>query len=354
MEAAKDRPELHAVIVDVDETTGTRARHAPPRDQRRLSRWTPPARFRILTAFYIQEIGALLFGLVFLFLYRQSRVVYFGLWAIAWVLRFLAAIFGFELLRTMHIGLAGALRHVRVRIRDRADFGGARGLRLGHEGLAHGAAPDRDPADFRGAGVGDRAVGGHRGVPRSHAIVLGFVYLYNFLMLRQQQGIGSRFFRFSLLVLAVMFVEHAAILAYFYRHGAAPEWARYLHYESYSDFVLHCVLAFSAMAMWSESQIDRLRELAAELDSSAPRARADIRPRSPDRAAQPGGAGAARGGRRRDSTAWWRSATWTISRTSTTATATWSATRSCAISGTCCKRRSATPTRRSAGAATSS
>src|SRR5436305_3641195 len=53
-----------------------------------------------VTAFYIQEIGALLFGLVFLFLYRQARVVYFGLWAIAWALRFLAAVFGFELLQT--------------------------------------------------------------------------------------------------------------------------------------------------------------------------------------------------------------------------------------------------------------
>jgi hypothetical protein len=37
-----------------------------------------------ITAFYIQEIGALLFGTVFLFLYRQSKVVYFGLWAVAW------------------------------------------------------------------------------------------------------------------------------------------------------------------------------------------------------------------------------------------------------------------------------
>src|SRR5215471_10237380 len=51
-----------------------------------------------LTAFFIQEIGALLFGMVFLFLWRQSKVVYFGLWSIAWVLRFLAALFGFELL----------------------------------------------------------------------------------------------------------------------------------------------------------------------------------------------------------------------------------------------------------------
>src|SRR5215475_14372214 len=56
--------------------------------------------FPDLTAFWIQEIGALLFGMVFLFLYRQSRAVYFGLWAVAWLLRFLAAIFGFQLLRT--------------------------------------------------------------------------------------------------------------------------------------------------------------------------------------------------------------------------------------------------------------
>ncbi len=39
------------------------------------------------TAFFIQEFGALLFGMVFLFLWRQSRVVYFGLWSIAWLLR---------------------------------------------------------------------------------------------------------------------------------------------------------------------------------------------------------------------------------------------------------------------------
>src|SRR5690348_5728533 len=51
-------------------------------------------------AFSIQEIGAALFGLVFLFIYRQSHAVYFGLWSIAWVLRFVAAIFGYQLLST--------------------------------------------------------------------------------------------------------------------------------------------------------------------------------------------------------------------------------------------------------------
>jgi diguanylate cyclase (GGDEF)-like protein len=43
-------------------------------------------------------------------------------------------------------------------------------------------------------------------------------------------------------------------------------WARYLHNEAYYDFALHCVLAFAAMGMWSESQIERVRELGSELD----------------------------------------------------------------------------------------
>src|SRR4029078_12256237 len=57
-----------------------------------------------VTAFCIPEIGALLFGMVFLFLYRQSRVVYFWLWSVAWVLRLLAAFFGYQLLSTGHPG----------------------------------------------------------------------------------------------------------------------------------------------------------------------------------------------------------------------------------------------------------
>src|SRR3954465_1740252 len=219
-----------------------------------------------VTAFYIQEIGALLFGLVFLFLYRQSRVVYFGLWAIAWVLRFLAGIFGFEVLRPSRS----------VWLAPYATFEFAFVIVLISAARAGFAS---DVKDWRTVlrliailpvfvalvyAIGQ--IAGIEAYHISHALVLGFVYLYNFFTLRRHQGIGSRFFRFSLLVLAVLFVEHAAILAYLYRHGSAPAWTRYLHYESYSDFVLHCVLAFSAMAMWSEIQIDRIRDLASELD----------------------------------------------------------------------------------------
>src|SRR3954454_9173605 len=226
----------------------------------------PSSSLTDLPAFYIQEIGALLFGLVFLFLYRQSRVIYFGLWAIAWVLRFLAAFFGFELLRTSKaVWLAPyatfEFAFVIVLI-SAARAGFASGVKDWRTVLRLIAVLPLFVAlvYFIGKWAG---IGAYHA---SHAIVLGFVYLYNFTTLRKHQGIGSRFFRFSLLVLAVLFVEHAAILAFLYRHGTEPDWMQYLHYESYSDFVLHCVLAFSAMAMWSEIQIDRLRDLGGEVD----------------------------------------------------------------------------------------
>jgi diguanylate cyclase (GGDEF)-like protein len=219
-----------------------------------------------LTAFLIQEIGSLLFGMVFLFLYRQSRVVYFGLWSIAWVLRLLAAFFGYELMRTQ---LAGWLAPY-------ATFEFAFVIVLVSAARAGFAS---DVKDWRTVlrliailpifvalvyAIGQKI--GLEAYHASHAIVLGFVYFYNFITLRRHQGLGSRIFRFSLLVLAVAFIEHAGIFLYLFNRGNAPQWALYLHHETYIDFALHCVLAFSAMAMWSESQIDRIRELGAELD----------------------------------------------------------------------------------------
>jgi len=219
-----------------------------------------------LTAFYIQEIGALLFGMVFLFLYRQSRVVYFGLWSAAWALRLLAAAFGFQLLRTGHVGWLALY----------ATFEFAFVIVLISAARAGFASDVKDwrrvlrliallPIFVTVVWAIGRS-GGLQAYHVSHAIVLGFVYFYNFATLRRHQGLGSRIFRFSLLVLASAFLEHAIIFVYMYNTNAAPEWARYLHHETYIDFALHCVLAFAAMAMWSESQIDRIRDLAAELD----------------------------------------------------------------------------------------
>jgi diguanylate cyclase (GGDEF)-like protein len=219
-----------------------------------------------LTAFYIQEIGALLFGMAFWFLYRQSRIVYFGLWTIAWLLRLLAAVFGFLLLNSLNAAWLAPY----------ATFEFAFVIVLIAAARAGFAT---DMKDWRTVlrliailpifvalvwAIGTRwSIEAYQ---TSHALVLGIVYFYNFTRLRRQQGVGSRFFRFSLLTLSVLFIEHAVTFIYLYNRDSAAVWARYLHYESYWDFMLHCILAFSAMAMWSESSIDRIRELGAELD----------------------------------------------------------------------------------------
>jgi len=217
-------------------------------------------------AFCIQEIGALLFGLVFLFLYRQSRVVYFGLWSIAWLLRFLAVIFGFELLRT---GLLAWMAPYAV-----FEFGFAIVLvAAARAGFASGIKDWRTVlrliailpifvALVYAFGWYSR-IEGYRA---SDALVLFGVYAYNFVALRRNAGVGARVFRFSLMVLSVAFLIHAVVFVSLYRTGSAPAWAPYLRYESYYDFTLHCVLAFAAMAMWNESQIGRIRDLAGEVD----------------------------------------------------------------------------------------
>src|SRR5580700_7128716 len=191
------------------------------------------------TALFIQEIGALLFGAVFLFLWRESRVVYFGLWSAAWLLRFIAAFFGYELLQS---GNANWLAPYAV-----FEFGFVIVLVA-----AARAGFGSDIKDWRtvlrliailpifvalvyALGFLSRLEAYHT----SQAVALCVVYFYNFATLRRNEGLGGRIFRFSLLVLAAAFLEHAIIFLYLYNVGNAPEWARYLHHETYYDFVLH-------------------------------------------------------------------------------------------------------------------
>jgi diguanylate cyclase (GGDEF)-like protein len=219
-----------------------------------------------LTAFLIQEIGSLLFGMVFLFLYRQSRIVYFGLWSVAWVLRFVAAGFGYELLRYGHWGWLAPYAIFEfafaIVLVAAARAGFSSGVRDWRTVLQLISILPIFVALVYALGWYSKLEAYHA----SNALILCGVYLYNFLLLRRQAGVGARVFRFSLFVLSAAFLEHAILLLYLYHTGSAPAWARYLHHETYYDFALHCVLAFAAMAMWSESQIDRLRDLSAELD----------------------------------------------------------------------------------------
>jgi diguanylate cyclase (GGDEF)-like protein len=218
------------------------------------------------TSLFVQEIGALLFGMVFLFLWRQSRIVYFGLWAVAWLLRFIAAIFGYELLNSGNVNWLAPYAvfefgFVIVLVAAaRAGFGSE--IKDWRTVLRLIAILPIFVALVYALGFLSRLEAYHA----SHALTLCFVYFYNFTTLRRSDGVGTRFFRFSLLVLAAAFLTHAIIFMILFNSGNAPAWALYLHQETYYDFVLHCLLAFSAMAMWSETQIDRIRELQSDID----------------------------------------------------------------------------------------
>ena len=219
-----------------------------------------------LAAFYIQEIGLLLLGLVFLFLYRQSRVVYLGLWACAWPLRMIAAAAGFQLVRTEQWGWLALYAVFEFAFAIALVAAARAGLASGIEGW-RGVL--RLIAIFPVFVALVYAIGYYSRLEAyyaSQALVLAFVYFYNFAALRNFASIGGRVFRFSLLVLAAAFLAHATVFLYLHHRGGAPAWAVYLYRETYYYFALHFVLAFAAMAMWSESQMDRLREMGAELD----------------------------------------------------------------------------------------
>src|SRR3982750_2524287 len=156
----------------------------------RETRVDPSSPFADLTSFYIQEIGSLLFGMVFLFLYRQSKVVYFGLWAIAWLLRLLASFFGYQLLRTGHAGWLAPYATFEfafaIVLISAARAGFASSMRDWRTVLRLIAILPIFVALVWGVGV----YIGIEAYQVSHALVLCVVYFYNFRTLRQHHGIG--------------------------------------------------------------------------------------------------------------------------------------------------------------------
>ena len=191
-------------------------------------------------------------------------MVYFGLWAIAWVLRILAAVFGFELLRTGHPAWLAPYATFEfafvIVLISAARVGFGSSMREWRTVLRLIAILPM----FVALVWACRLIWGIQAYHTSQAAVLSFVYIYNFMTLPKGKGMGLRAFRFSLLLLAIAFLEQTAL--FLSLHGEGIGWMRYLQHETFADFALHCVLAFSAMAMWSESQIGRIHDVAAELD----------------------------------------------------------------------------------------
>jgi diguanylate cyclase (GGDEF)-like protein len=220
-----------------------------------------------LVALNVQGLGTLLFCFVFLFLWRQSGIVYFGFWSLAWALQVLALL----CLRLYF------LSSVPFWLGPYALFEFAFALALL---TAARAGPSRTAHTWRsmlrvllGFPLFLAVVyllgleGNFAGFQAVHGLVLGGIYLYTFFAIRGSLGIGGRLFKFSLLCLAIAFLHNAAVFFYLFNRGGQPQWPRYLRYNSYYDFALLMLLALSAMAMLIQSQRDRIDALSSEVDA---------------------------------------------------------------------------------------
>jgi diguanylate cyclase (GGDEF)-like protein len=219
-----------------------------------------------LVSLTVQVLGTLLFSFVYLFLWRRSGIVYFGLWSIAWVFEALALWFYFRystiryepwfyayalcefvfavlLMAAAQAGLATRRGNWRVPLRLLLIFPAF--LLLVYV------------IGMRGGSDAYRAL---------HGLVLSSIYFYNFASIGANPGTGVRLFRFSLLCLAAAFLHHAAAFLYLYFTGRTPIWALALPHDRLFDFALQTLLAFSATALWIETQNDRIIDLGGELD----------------------------------------------------------------------------------------
>ncbi len=215
---------------------------------------------------YMQLFGALLFCLVFLYLWRQSGIVYFGLWSMAWAARILAVGcgFGYYLLRSVWWLAPHAFFEFTFAL---ALVAAARA------GLSRGGRTWHTTRRLLLAFAGFLAcifLMGLQAQPESyrwiHMLLLGFIYLYHCRSVTVGQGVGGKLFRISLLCLAFVFLHNALAYSWLNYTGRIPAWMAFLASHRLFDFALHIIMTFGAMAVWIEIQSARVREIAGELD----------------------------------------------------------------------------------------
>ncbi len=230
----------------------------------------------MLDGTYLQLFGAVTTGLAFLYLWRQSRVVCFGYWALAWGLEaaaFLCAgiaqttgfagwlggrallefAFALALIAAVRIGSPRRLHDPHLSALSVAFFIPAVTL------LFASLLGSKNPA------MGEAL--------RSLALCVIYFYAFQELAVKVR-----RLFHFVLLAFAALYIVELAGYSYLLldelRVAAASPALAFSGYAALAELPLQIALAFSAFAMWIESQSSRLIHVANELD----RARREISP----------------------------------------------------------------------------
>ena len=212
-----------------------------------------------------QISATLLFSLVFLFLWRQSKIVYFGLWSVAWAAKSAALPLAYAYMATRsHAWLApyALMDFVFTVLLFAAGGAGFSGP------IRNWRSPLRIVLVFPILLGLAYALGTH---PRSwlalNAAALSVAYLYNYTGIRSI-GVGGHVFRFSLLGLAAIFLYDAVALAYLSvgANHAAAGWTHMQEYSRLCSRALQAALTFAALAMWIENQQQRLKALSAQFE----------------------------------------------------------------------------------------
>jgi len=222
-------------------------------------------------AIFFHIAAVLLFGLVFLFLWRQSKIVYFGLWSIAWAAKGVAL-----LLAHVYRTAPSPLWVVPFALIEFAFT-----VLLFAAGAAGFSGPIRNWRSPLKIGLGlpillavAYAIGWHthpRNWQALNTAALSVAYLYNSTGIRSI-GIGGHVFRMALLGLSAVFLYDAAVLAYLSvdANSATAGWTHLLRYSRLGGLTLQSALAFAALAMWIENQQRRLKELSGEIGRIRP------------------------------------------------------------------------------------
>lgn len=212
----------------------------------------------------IQTFGPLLFCAVFLFMWRQSGVIYFRFWSLAWAIESLAlisnlaaqwsgsAIF-FWLRALLEISFAVSLlvaaqSGTSTIVRGLRHPWGSKLLLPALLLTVYALAWRLPLQQFRGL----------------HAAVLALTFGYSFFSIGagtgSKRGIGGKMLRFTLACLCLQYVIYA--WTYFLASTRVN-----LAWTAVSDLAAQTLLAFSAMAMWIQTQQESIAHLRYELDS---------------------------------------------------------------------------------------
>jgi hypothetical protein len=227
-----------------------------------------------LPGLLFQISATVLFGLVFLFLWRHSKIVYFGLWSAAWAARSATLPLAYAYLATRtHAWLTpfALMEFVFTVLLFAAGGAGFSGP------IRNWRSPLKIVLIFPILLGLAYVLGTHpRGWLALNAAALSVAYLYNYTGIRSI-GVGGRAFRFSLLGLAAVYLYDAVALANLSMgaNHAAAGWTHMLEYSRLCSRALQAALTFAALAMWIENQQQRLKALGAQFEREPGPGRSD-------------------------------------------------------------------------------